>query len=65
MEKLKPCPFCGGEVVLSYSSKGNYAFRHKMYGVCPFEEIDLWVTPIHDVRSLADAKREWNKRSGE
>lgn len=65
MIKLKPCPFCGGEVMLSYSSKGYFEFRHKMYGVCPFNEFRIWIEPIKDVACFEDAAEAWNRRDGE
>lgn len=62
MEKLKPCPFCGGEVVLSYSSKGTFNFRHRKYGACMFFEFVCDITP-KGVGCLAKAAEEWNKRA--
>ena len=61
MERLKPCPFCGGEVLLSYSSKGNFHFRHKAYGRCMFFEFVCHITP-KGVGCLAEAAEAWNRR---
>lgn len=62
MEKLKRCPFCGGEVNLSYSSKGNFHFRHREYGKCMFDE---FVCPVRVVGPgcLAEAAEAWNRRA--
>ena len=62
MEKLKPCPFCGGEVILSYSSKGSFHFRHRAYDGCMFFEFMSYITP-NGCGSLAEAAEAWNKRA--
>lgn len=61
MEKLKPCPFCGNPVELSYSSReGVFKIRH-------VKREESWlcyiVEPIMlDAVSLADAAEAWNRR---
>lgn len=60
--ELKPCPFCGGEVVLSYSSKGNFHFRHRTNGECMFFEFVCNITP-NGVGCLAEAAEAWNRRT--
>ncbi len=62
MEKLKPCPFCGGEVVLSYSSRGNFHFQHRTIGVCMFWEFVCPITP-NGPGCLAEAAEAWNRRA--
>ena len=61
---LKPCPFCGGKVSMIYSSLDNmyHVYHRDSYGCAIKEPINIEVTRA---RSLADAKREWNKRAGE
>ncbi len=61
-EKLKPCPFCGGEVWLFYSSKGNFEFKHKYDSGCAFDSFQIWIKPKKNVSCLADAAEEWNRR---
>ena len=69
MEKLKSCPFCGGEVYIYYSSRDNsfYAVHKQMKPNC------ILLTPMIISRSqfelgvekldcLADAERLWNRR---
>lgn len=61
MDKLKPRPFCGKPVTLSYSSLANaFEIRHA-------KSEDGWlcyiVEPIKfDAISLADAAEAWNRR---
>lgn len=61
MEKLKPCPFCGGEVVLSYG-KGNFHFRHRECGECMFFEFVCYGM-TNGVGCLAEAAEAWNRRA--
>ena len=63
MVKLKTCPFCGGEMVMRYSSKHDeFMFYHKTaFTGCKF------VTPFEVVRqvgieTLDEASKVWNKR---
>lgn len=61
MDKLKPCPFCGQPVSLSYGSFDHaFKIRHAKHE-------DGWrcyiVEPIMlDAVSLADAAEAWNRR---
>jgi hypothetical protein len=61
--KLKPCPFCGSEVTLTYSSHDNmFHFYHKgdLAPQCGAKEpIDF---DGYFVKSLAEAAEAWNRR---
>ena len=61
-QKLKPCPFCGGDVMIYYSSmtKGFYVTHRNGYESC------FLITPalMHgDFKSLQDAHDAWNRRA--
>lgn len=60
---LKPCPFCGSEVSLTYSSYDNiFHFYHKgdLVSQCGAKEpIDF---DGYFVKSLAAAAEAWNRR---
>ena len=59
--KLKPCPFCGGEVSLMYNSLGIYTFYHGYgYDDCPFQDI---VLEDDDISTLGEAADAWNRRA--
>lgn len=58
---LKPCPFCGGEVIMMYNSLGNtYNVYHKDFTDCFLRE------PIEiegeKASSLNEAVEIWNRR---
>lgn len=60
MERLKPCPFCGTPVTMTYNSWDN-AFKIYHTGnddpnCCIIEPIML------EAVSLADAAKAWNRR---
>lgn len=64
MMELKPCPFCGGKVSLTYSSYDNmFNFWHSENGpiTCfaaePIEFDGYWV------KSLKEAADAWNRRA--
>lgn len=67
MARLKPCPFCGGEAEIYYSSfNKGFFWRHKdRHANC------IMITPAlmadRSLDSLADAYAAWNRRkeSGE
>ena len=60
MERLKPCPFCGGKVSVTYNSAENvFCFWHKAES-CALEE-PIKIDGIF-VKSLAEAIEAWNKR---
>lgn len=65
MAKLKPCPFCGGDVTMIYNSLDNsYKFYHKnvidAIECCVLEPIVLY-----GFSSLAEAGEAWNRRAEE
>ena len=60
--KLKPCPFCGAKVSLTYHSADNtFNFWHNGINGCAAKE------PIefdgYFVKSLAEAAEAWNRRN--
>jgi hypothetical protein len=60
MTEFKPCPFCGGEVNITYHSADNvYSIWHK-YDGCKFIE-PMYIDGKH-AKSLSDARNIWNKR---
>ena len=61
MEELKPCPFCGGKVSLTYLSGSNtYNFWHK--GVIHCAACDPIQFDGGIVKSLKEAAEAWNRR---
>lgn len=54
MTKLKPCPFCGGEAVVTCLNKGQYQARVGCGG--------CGATINRFFRSKADAAEAWNTR---
>lgn len=62
--KLKPCPFCGKRVSLSYHSPDRaYQIRHRPYqdGICYLTE--PFTIPLEYAGSLREASEAWNRRS--
>ena len=64
MEELKPCPFCGVKVSLTYHSADNtYNFWHKGVNSCAAKD------PIEFdgdmVKSLKEASDAWNRRAND
>lgn len=60
---LKPCPFCGGEVTITYCSEDNmFSIWHKD-DKCKFIE-PLWIYSEY-AKSLSDAQNIWNNRNNE
>lgn len=54
-EKLKPCPFCGEEAIVTY----NGSFGFQVYcSECFMNQI-----VIYDKKTEEDAIKTWNKRS--
>lgn len=67
MIKLRPCPFCGSKVDMTYTSYDNmYHIYHRDYGgivQCYMKEpIDI---DGYFVKSLSEAADAWNRRAGE
>lgn len=61
MERLKPCPFCGAPVTMSYNSRDR-AF--KIYHSANDNPYCYIIGPIMlDAVSLADAAKAWNRRA--
>ena len=61
MKDLLPCPFCGGQVSITYNSADNmFSVWHKRDG-CKFIE-PMYIDGEH-AKSLSDARSIWNKRS--
>jgi endogenous inhibitor of DNA gyrase (YacG/DUF329 family) len=60
MKNLKPCPFCGGEVNITYYSADNvFVIWHKD-DKCKF--IEPMYIDCKYAKSLSDARNIWNKR---
>ena len=60
MTELKPCPFCGGEVLIYGSGKYVYWKHKEKSGIdC------ILITPeiIHGAKSLAEGYKKWNRRA--
>ena len=61
MIKLKPCPFCGGKVSITYSS------WNKVFNVWhvdrPCDMTEPMLIDGTKAESLADAYRVWNRRA--
>ena len=65
MAELKPCPFCGSKVTMTYSSWDNMYHIYHRYDVilCAIKEpIDI---DGYFVKSLSEAADAWNRRAGE
>lgn len=60
MEKLKPCPFCGGRVSITYNSGVNaFAVWHTK-APCFIEP--FWISG-DDAKTLNEAYAFWNRRA--
>lgn len=61
MSELKPCPFCGSHVSLTYNSVSNtFNFWHKQDTTCCFVE-PMQVDGTF-AKSLYEATEIWNRR---
>lgn len=62
MDKLKPCPFCGGEVEMVYVGSSDWQVTCKG---CPVET-NFWVSGHqfgHGEGETKEACRRWNRRA--
>lgn len=64
MDKLKPCPFCGGEMYVCYTSVTRaFVFMHKdNLAECMFPEFVTYFDD-YDINSLSEAAKAWNRRA--
>lgn len=58
MSDLKPCPFCGGEVRMTYNSMDKAFNIWHRFNKCAMTE----PMRLDDAESLADAEEKWNRR---
>lgn len=61
MEGLKPCPFCGERVSITYNSMDNVFNVWHETGECHF--LEPFQIDGDYVHSLAEARDYWNKRT--
>lgn len=62
--ELKPCPFCGRPVHLTYSSfSDEYHFWHKWREGEPCPVLEPIVIDGSVAKSLQDAEEAWNRRA--
>jgi Lar family restriction alleviation protein len=57
MEKLLPCPFCGGEAEIDFDFSG-YNESTRYYGVC-----NSCYAKSHKKLTKEEAIKAWNKRA--
>lgn len=61
MKEIKPCPFCGSKMSVTYNSLGSFNFWHKEPVVClcaePFQ------ISIDNAKTLDEAIEFWNRRA--
>ena len=61
MSDLKPCPFCGNEMLLAYSSKAkSFRLTHRGLRNCPFYKFEI---PLETAKSISEARELWNRRA--
>jgi hypothetical protein len=61
MEKLKPCPFCGSRVSITYNSgEDAFAVWHTQIAPCFIEP--LWISG-DNAKTLSEAYAFWNRRA--
>lgn len=61
MDKLKPCPFCGGKVSVTYNScSKSYNFWHKSKNCAAVEPIRFDGCKLKSLNEAIDA---WNRRA--
>lgn len=60
MNDLKPCPWCGAKVNMTYNSLAQkFHVYHSGYVECPFDDITI---DQFYAGSLAEAREVWNRR---
>ena len=65
MNELKPCPFCGGKMSMTYSSFDNmfhFYHRGKIVRCYAKEPIDFDGDYVHSLKEAAEA---WNRRAND
>lgn len=63
MYELKPCPFCGGKVNLTYYSGSNeYHIWHNWDNSAECFIAEPIVLPGNQLKSLSEAAKAWNRR---
>lgn len=61
--EMRPCPFCGGEMTVSFASRPRrFKFAHKGLRNCYFYAFE--VDPVA-AETLAEAIKAWNRRAGD
>ena len=61
MKELKPCPFCGGEVSMTYNSASRTFNIWHTDRKCELAE-PIMIDQSGAVRSMAEATKVWNRR---
>jgi len=69
MDELKPCPFCGGEVWLTYigndhTKKRSVEVSHNFKGVCPVKFKQSALIKPHEWLA-GKVVEAWNTRKGD
>ena len=63
MEQLKPCPFCGSKVTMTYNSYSNtFNVYHDREACALYEPI---LIDGYLVKSLSEAAKAWNRRAND
>lgn len=60
MDNLKPCPFCGSKMSVTYNSLGVFNFWHSDDKECPFNE--PFQISVKKAKTLSEATDLWNRR---
>lgn len=62
--KLKPCPFCGGEGMLSTGVSCNKSYAKVYCDKCKAGTKDVF-DQLHNGKFVETAVEMWNRRTGE